>query len=192
MDYYYKQWLLLRWDCFSVQWVRWKVMIKVWCFCFCFVKSSWTFLWTVDWLSSRSLTGLKAVYKSFMYKALIGAKLCIGHAIYFVYMLFTITTCCTIVRKDKMAANLQMTICKCICFMKNVVSWFKFCWNLFPVVQLTISQQWFSWWLRIKQMPSHYLSQWWPNLLMHICVTWPQWVNGDHPHQSPIEYCQPF
>ena len=34
-------------------------------------------------------------------------------------------------------------------------------------------------------MPSHYLNQWCPNLLIHICVTWPQWVN---PWLSPFFY----
>ena len=41
--------------------------------------------------------------------------------------------------------------------------------SLFPRVQLTIFQHWFRKWLGT--------SQWWPTLLTHICITWPQRVN---------------
>ena len=27
-------------------------------------------------------------------------------------------------------------------------------------------------------MTSHDLNQWWPNLWTHLCITWPQWVDG--------------
>ena len=37
----------------------------------------------------------------------------------------------------------------------------RFQWNLFPRVQLTISQHWFRWWLGAGQATSHYLNQWW-------------------------------
>ena len=33
---------------------------------------------------------------------------------------------------------------------------------------------WFRQWLGDKQATSHYLNQWWSNLLMHICITLPQ------------------
>ena len=31
-------------------------------------------------------------------------------------------------------------------------------------------------WRPTGQATSHYLNQWWPSLLLHICVTQPQWV----------------
>ena len=47
---------------------------------------------------------------------------------------------------------------------------------MFPRVTLTISEHWFRLWLGADPSTSHYLNQWWPDLLMHICVTRPQWV----------------
>ena len=59
----------------------------------------------------------------------------------------------------------------------NAFSWkkmikflFKFHWNLFPWVQLTISQHWFSKWLGAEQATSHLLNQWWPSLMTNIFV----------------------
>ena len=40
--------------------------------------------------------------------------------------------------------------------MKTFVIWLKFHWNLFPSVQLTITQYWFRGWLGTKQVTSHY------------------------------------
>ena len=37
----------------------------------------------------------------------------------------------------------------------------QFHWSLFPMVQLTIFQHWFRWWLGAVQATSHYLNQWW-------------------------------
>ena len=55
----------------------------------------------------------------------------------------------------------------------------NFTLNLFSKIQLTMSQHCFRLWLVTKQMTSHCLNQWWLSLLMHICVTHPQWVNHD-------------
>ena len=48
---------------------------------------------------------------------------------------------------------------------------FKFNWNLFPMVKLTISQYWFRYWLGAEKATSHYLNQWCPSCLTHIHVT---------------------
>ena len=61
--------------------------------------------------------------------------------------------------------------------MKIYWFWLQFYWSLFPRVRLTISQHWFREWLHTERATSHYLNQWWPSLLKHICVTWFQWVN---------------
>ena len=60
----------------------------------------------------------------------------------------------------------------------NAFSWtkimesrFKFHWNLFPGTQLITPQHWFRQWLGAEQAPSHYLNQWWPSSLTHICGT---------------------
>ena len=53
----------------------------------------------------------------------------------------------------------------------------KFHWSLFLRVQLTMIHHLFRKWLGTCLVPSHYLNQWWPSLLMHTCVTRPQWVN---------------
>ena len=47
---------------------------------------------------------------------------------------------------------------------------------MFRVVELTIRQHWFRYWLGTEQVTSHYLSQWWPSVLMHTCITRPQWI----------------
>ena len=49
--------------------------------------------------------------------------------------------------------------------------WFKFHWNLFPGVQLTINQHCFREWLGAEQVTSHYLNKCWPSSLTHLCVT---------------------
>ena len=52
---------------------------------------------------------------------------------------------------------------------------FEFYLNIFPGAQLSICHHWFRWWLGADQATNHYLNQWWPSLLTHICVTRPQW-----------------
>ena len=79
-----------------------------------------------------------------------------------------------------MAAILQMTFSSSFSWITIAVFWLEFHWNLFPHVQLTISQYWFRLWLGTKQATSHYLNQWWPSLLMYLCVTQPQRVNLCH------------
>ena len=51
--------------------------------------------------------------------------------------------------------------------------------------QFTITQHWYRQWLSAQLVTSHFLNQWWPNLLKHIRVTWPQWVNQSPQHKSP-------
>ena len=57
---------------------------------------------------------------------------------------------------------------------KNVCITFK---NLFPSMQFEIGQHWFGWWLGAEQATGHCGDRWWPGLVTHILVTWPQWVN---------------
>ena len=68
-------------------------------------------------------------------------------------------------------------ILKLLFCAKNALFWFKFHWNLFAMVQLTICQLWFRWWLGAEQATSHHLNQWWSSLLtslvspgFHRCV----------------------
>ena len=55
--------------------------------------------------------------------------------------------------------------------------WFKFHWNLFPGVQMTISQHWFRQWLGAEHATNHCLSQCWSSSLTYICGTRGRWVN---------------
>ena len=73
----------------------------------------------------------------------------------------------------------------------------KFYWSLFLEVQLTIFQHCLRQWVGAEQATSHYLNQWWPSSMTHICVTWPQWVKQsihchhehiDHEHITHVEY----
>ena len=54
--------------------------------------------------------------------------------------------------------------------------WFKFHWSWFLRVQLTICQHWLRLLLGTKPAMSHYLKQWRPRLLTHICISWPEFV----------------
>ena len=79
--------------------------------------------------------------------------------------------------RDKMPDTLQMIFSNAFSSVKKLGLWLKFHWSLFPGIQLTISHHWFRWWLGPDQGTSGYLNQWWLSSLMHICITWPQWVN---------------
>ena len=79
--------------------------------------------------------------------------------------------------RDKVAANFQTTFSNAFSPMKMFEFRLIFHWILFLRVQFIIISHWFRWWLGAEQATSHYLNQWWPNLLTHICVSRPQWVN---------------
>ena len=80
---------------------------------------------------------------------------------------------------------------KCIFLNENF--WFpmKFHRNMFHMVQLTIWQHWFRWWLGAEQASSHYLKQCWCVLLTLIFATRPQWVNGLM-NGTDNRACQPY
>ena len=66
----------------------------------------------------------------------------------------------------------------------NAFSWMqifefrlKLHWSVFLWDQLTIFQHLFRWWLGTVAAISHYLNQWWPDSLKHICGTRGGWVN---------------
>ena len=75
--------------------------------------------------------------------------------------------------------------CLSDCFLKdfvqtfsNTFSWISlvvslliFHWCLFLGIKLTISQHWFRLWLGTKQVPSHYLNQWWHSNMMPYDIT---------------------
>ena len=63
--------------------------------------------------------------------------------------------------QDRMAASSQMTFSNPFSSMKMHRFCLIFHWSLFPMVQLTIFQHWFSWCLGAGQATSHYLNQWW-------------------------------
>ena len=68
---------------------------------------------------------------------------------------------------------------KCIFLDENDKIRFEFHWNVFPLVQLTISQHWFRQWLGTEQTTSHYLNQCWHSSLTHICGTRGRWINAN-------------
>ena len=63
-------------------------------------------------------------------------------------------------RRDKMTAIFQTAFSIAFSWVKIVVFWWKFHWNLFPWIQLTIFQHWVRWWLGAGQATSHYLNRW--------------------------------
>ena len=87
--------------------------------------------------------------------------------------------------RNKMAAISQTTFRNAFSWIKRCEIWFKFHFNLFPMVQVTIRLHLFRWCPGAFQAPSHYLNRWSPWLLTHICVTRPQWVK---PHKSRVDW----
>ena len=85
--------------------------------------------------------------------------------------------------RDKMAATLIDDIFKCNFVNENVLISIRTPLNFVPkgpIDNKSSLVQVMAW---CRQATSHYLNQWWLSLLMHICVTWPQWVNymtGQH------------
>ena len=77
--------------------------------------------------------------------------------------------------RDKMAAISQTAFSSASLWMKTFEFWIELYWNMFFRVSMTIWQHWFRYDLALAT--SHYLNQWWQNLLTHICVTWRQWLN---------------
>ena len=69
----------------------------------------------------------------------------------------------------------QRTLSIAFSWMKKIEFRFKLHWNMFPGIQLTISQHGFRRWLGAEQATSHYLDQWSPSLLTHICGTRGRW-----------------
>ena len=53
-------------------------------------------------------------------------------------------------------------ILECISWMKIIVLGLKFHRNMFPRIQLTISQHGIRWWLAADRVTTHFLNQWWP------------------------------
>ena len=81
-----------------------------------------------------------------------------------------------------MVAILQTAFWNAFSWKKMFTFWYKFHRNLALIVPLTIRQYWFRQWLGAEHAASHYLNQWWPISLVHVCkVRSPrskrQWVN---------------
>ena len=79
---------------------------------------------------------------------------------------------------DKMAAILQTTVSNTFSWMKKFDFWLKFHLSLFLWVQLTITQHMvlIMAWRRAGDKPLFESKM--VRLLMHICITPPQWVNS--------------
>ena len=67
---------------------------------------------------------------------------------------------------------LQTTFWNTFSCLKIIIFCFEFPWNLFPMVQLTISKHWFRYWLGTEQVTCHYLNQWLPYLLTYELAPW--------------------
>ena len=72
---------------------------------------------------------------------------------------------------NKMVAISQTIFSDAFSWMKIFIFWVQFHLILFLWVQLTITQHWFRQWLGAEYATSHYLNQWWPHSLTHVCGT---------------------
>ena len=75
-----------------------------------------------------------------------------------------------------MTVLFQMTFSNAFSWMKMLVLWLKFNWNMFLRVQLTAFQHWFGYWLDVGYATNHYLNHSWFSFMMNIWVTRPQCV----------------
>ena len=77
--------------------------------------------------------------------------------------------------RDKMAAIFQ-TFSNAFPWIKIVVFWWQFYWNLYPregpINNFPPLVQIMAW----HQVTSHYLNQWWLILMTHLCCAQPHWV----------------
>ena len=69
--------------------------------------------------------------------------------------------CCTSITAHEIITNIYTC-----CSNTAVVIFAKVCSS---GTHLILSQHYFRWWLGATQVPSHYLNQWWPSSLMHMC-----------------------
>ena len=96
---------------------------------------------------------------------------------YILEYMFTYWHACTCDKIiDKLDDILQTPFWKGHFWLKTFEFSRKFHWNMFLIVYLTTCHHWFRWWLGIEQATSRHPNQWRLILLMHICVTRPQWV----------------
>ena len=51
------------------------------------------------------------------------------------------------------------------------------CYGILGTTRIIMFKPKFSWWLHAKQVISHYLNQWWPSLLLYICLICFEGVN---------------
>ena len=88
-----------------------------------------------------------------------------------------------------MVTMLQTASANAFSWMKITVFGLKLHWNLFPMVQITISWQWFRWRQTVdKPLPEPVMAF----LLTHICVIRPQWVKHHCIYKSlPIDWYLP-
>ena len=63
--------------------------------------------------------------------------------------------------------NFAQVVSNVFSWMKSFVFWLKFHWSLFFRAQLIITMNW----LGTKYSASHYLNQFWPDPLPHVCNT---------------------
>ena len=84
-----------------------------------------------------------------------------------------------------MEAILQMTFSSAFSWMKIFEFWLKFHWSLFLRVQLTIFRALVQimGWCRPGNKPLSEAVM--LSLLMHICVTWPQWIKPQTSTSQP-------
>ena len=73
--------------------------------------------------------------------------------------------------RDKMAAIFQTTFPRTFTWMKMYEFRLRFHWSLFLRVHITIFPYWLRYWFDVEQAKSHYVNQWRPSLLTHICDT---------------------
>ena len=88
--------------------------------------------------------------------------------------------CLNILTQCQMAYIFHMTYSNIFSLMMMYEVCLKFYWSSFLRFKSTVFQHWFRKCLEAGQLTSHYLNQWWPSVLTHVSLSWPQWVNNTH------------
>ena len=95
---------------------------------------------------------------------------------YFQCKICQINLCLTHWGQDKMTIIFQITFSNAFSWTKMYEFWLKFHWSLFLSFQLTTSLPWFRKYLGVDHGDKPVSEPMLVSLLMHICVTQPQWV----------------
>ena len=143
-------------------------------------------------LRAKCKTAVIPVYQQWSYCSLALSHrymlfLCNSYAVWPILLYFN--TALTHSNQDKLAAIFHTINSNTFSLMMMYEICLSFHWSLFLKLEITVFQHWLRKYLDPGQLTSHYLNQWWANILTHTYITQPQWFNNTHCALSDILLC---